>query len=140
MHRIETMANPAGHREDLLGLYDSVGWGRYTEDPQALLAALEGSAHVVAAWEGEQLAGLARVISDGQVICYVQDLLIHPAHQRRGLGMQLLKSVLEPFAHVRQKVLLADDDPALAAFYQAAGFHRAGQSPAGATECFVLID
>ncbi len=77
---------------------------------------------VCGAWDGGELVGLVRVVSDGHTIMYLQDILIHPEHQRRGLGRALAERVLERYAHVRQKVLLTDDRPEQHAFYEALGF------------------
>lgn len=109
-------------REQVVALYDSVGWSAYTSAPDALMRALEGSSMVCGAWDGGELVGLVRVVSDGHTIMYLQDILIHPEHQRRGLGRALAERVLERYAHVRQKVLLTDDRPEQRAFYEALGF------------------
>lgn len=75
-------------------VYDAVAWSAYTKEPDNLAAAL----------------GLARVISDGHSICYLQDVLVDPKFQRTGLGRDLAQYVLAPYAHVRQKVLLTDTE------------------------------
>ena len=41
---------------------------------------------------------------------YLQDILVRPEHQRTGVGRQLLAVCLERYSHVRQKVLLTDDE------------------------------
>ena len=111
-------------------LYDAVGWTAYTDSPQTLAAALAGSTRVAVAWKDAELVGLARVISDGHSICYLQDILVDPRHQRTGLGRQLAELVLAPFAHVRQKVLLTDTEPGQKAFYEALGYRQAGGNAA----------
>lgn len=111
--------------EALTALYDSVGWGAYTRDPESLLRAVRGSSYVVGAWYGDELIGLVRALSDGEVICYVQDILIHPDWQRRGIGRALMSDCLDHFAQVRQVVLLTDDEERQHAFYEAMGFKNA---------------
>ena len=50
-----------------------------------LAAAILGSSFVVTARaDGGALVGLARAVSDEQTICYLQDVLVHPAWRRRG--------------------------------------------------------
>ena len=80
--------------------------------------------------EGE-LVGLARVISDGYSICYLQDILVDPRHQRAGLGRSLVEHVLAPYAHVRQKVLLTDTEPGQKDFYESPGYQQAGMTDDG---------
>jgi GNAT superfamily N-acetyltransferase len=108
--------------DELIALYDAVGWNVYTKKPDALLAAIAGSASVVIARENGALIGLARAVSDGASVCYLQDILVHPDRQRSGVGRELVRRILEPYAHVRQKVLLTDDDPAQRSFYESLGF------------------
>ena len=109
-------------REDLVDLYRSVEWTEYTKDPQLLTRAVESSLFVVSAYHEDRLVGLARVVGDGLTIVYLQDLLVSPAHQRRGIGRELFRRAFEPFQAVRQKVLMTDNDYAQLAFYSSLGF------------------
>ncbi|MGQ7352971.1 GNAT family N-acetyltransferase [Quadrisphaera oryzae] len=122
---------------EVVDLYRAVGWSAYADDPAQLAAALAGSTRVVVARRDEQLAGLARVVSDGVSIVYLQDLLVHPDHQRRGVGTALVRAVLRPFGGVRQQVLLTDDEPGQRAFYASLGFTQAGEAPYGSLRSFV---
>ena len=108
--------------DELVGLYDSVGWTAYTRAPAQLLTSVRGSHRVAAARSGGELVGLARTISDGVTIVYLQDVLVRPEAHRRGLGTRLVRTVLDADPHVRQRVLLTDDEPAQRAFYTALGF------------------
>lgn len=109
----------------LVRLYNSVGWSAYTADPTALHAGVEHSLRVATAWTEEgDLIGLARVVGDGHTIAYLQDVLVHPSWQRTGVGKWLVQEVFGPYAHVRQQVLLTDDDPAQRSFYESMGFRE----------------
>jgi GNAT superfamily N-acetyltransferase len=121
-------------------LYRSVGWSVYADDPVTLSAALDGSSCVAAAWNDQQLIGLARVISDGATIWYLQDVVVRPAAQRRGVGRALVAAVLEPYASVRQKVLLTDEEPGLRAFYESLGFAETREFRDGSLRAFVRFD
>jgi ribosomal protein S18 acetylase RimI-like enzyme len=108
---------------DLVSLYSSVGWTAYTDRPEWLQLAVETSDHVVTAWtEDGELVGLARAISDDDSIFYLQDILVHPDHQRQGIGRRLLDDCVKRYAHVRQKVLLTDDAEGAGGLYVKAGF------------------
>ena len=110
---------------EALDLYDAVGWSAYTQEPETLERALTGSRHVVTARRAGELLGLARVIGDGATIAYLQDVLVRPGAQRRGIGRRLVEEVFAPFDTVRQQVLLTDAEPAQRAFYEALGFVEA---------------
>lgn len=109
-------------REELLDLYDAVGWSAYTRHPDVLEQALSGSTTVVTARREGRLVGLARALSDGATICYVQDILVRPEEQRHGVGRLLVRRVLDRHADVRQRVLVTDAEPGQRAFYESLGF------------------
>ncbi|WP_234009128.1 GNAT family N-acetyltransferase [Deinococcus sp. NW-56] len=110
---------------ELLSLYASVGWTSYTRDPEALARALRQSGFVWTARDGASvLIGLVRGVTDDVSILYVQDLLVRPEWQRRGVGRALMEAVLERYAHVMQTVLLTDNRPDQLAFYRSLGFHN----------------
>ncbi|MDN6029387.1 MAG: GNAT family N-acetyltransferase [Lactobacillus sp.] len=66
--------------------------------------------------------GLVRTVGDNQTILYVQDILVDPHYQRRGIGMNLMKQVMAKHQNIRQKVLLTDDTVATRSFYRKCGF------------------
>ncbi|MBT2550427.1 GNAT family N-acetyltransferase [Arthrobacter sp. ISL-65] len=108
---------------EVLSLYESVGWSAYTRDRELLIRAIRSSSFVVTARnDGGGLVGLARVVSDDATICFLQDILVRPAFQKEGVGRALLEHVLARYQHVRQTVLITDDEPGQRAFYEAMGF------------------
>ena len=125
---------------ELIGLYDAVGWSAYTNSPDTLLAAIQGSHMVAVALSGNQLVGLARSISDGASICYLQDILVHPDHHRAGIGRGLAELIFAQYPGVRQKVLLTDDEPGQKAFYESLGMTQASEFPSGEMRAFVKFD
>ncbi len=136
-HEIVITADDRPSREELVGLYDAVGWSTYTTDPDVLEAAIEGSTHVVTARYSDDLLGLARVISDGATIAYLQDVLVRPELQREGVGKALVDAAMAPFTHVRQQVLLTDDEPGQRAFYESLGYAEIRDHGEGRLRAFV---
>lgn len=124
-------------RQQILSLYDSVGWSAYTNHPEVLLQALANSTFAVYAYDQQhQLAGLIRVISDNATICYVQDILVRPSAQRSGIGRALFDAVLQKFQHVRQLVLITDDMPQQRAFYESMGLTEGAEFEHGVIRVF----
>lgn len=108
--------------DSVLELYESVGWLAYTNKPDQLKAALIGSSLVLTYKVQGKLIGLARCISDGESICYIQDILIHPEQQRSGIGSSLVIQILSEFKDVRQIVLMTDSEEKQLKFYEKLGF------------------
>ena len=109
---------------EILHLYASVGWTAYTDHPEVLQKGFENSMLTLAAYEGEQLLGLIRTVGDGHTIVFVQDILVFPAYQRKGIGTALLQAILDRYSHVRQIELATDNIPKTIAFYQSMGFRE----------------
>ena len=130
-------SNTPPSRREMLALYNSVGWSAYTNAPERLVCSVLNSSHVVCARQTGVLVGLARVVSDFGTLAYLQDVLVDPGMQRRGIGAELVARVLEPFADVRQTVLLTDADPNLTAFYTSLGFSEAAPSAEAAVRAFL---
>lgn len=113
-------------QDELVRLYDAVGWSKYTAEPPRLKAAIDASFHVFAARDKTgRLVGLIRTVSDGVSIAYIQDVLVHPEVQRSGVGLALMRQVLDAVSELRQVVLLTDAEPGQRAFYEACGFTEA---------------
>lgn len=113
--------------KQLINLYQSVGWTSYTERPELLQQAVHNSLYVLGAFNHDQLIGLIRVVGDGLTIIYIQDLLVLPAYQNKGIGSTLINKVRKEFRHVRQQVLLTMEEPETRAFYEKNGFSSCDQ-------------
>ena len=103
-------------------LYTEVGWTAYTQNMPALKQGFENSLLSLAAYENGELLGIVRAVGDGFTVVLVQDLLVFPKEQRRGVGTALLKAVLDRYPNVRQIELTTDNTPQTVAFYTSLGF------------------
>ena len=110
--------------EEILRLYTSVGWSAYTRQPQVLHQGFGNSLLTLAAYEDQTLLGIIRCVGDGYTIVLIQDILVFPEHQRKGIGTALVKVILERYAHVRQIQLATDNTPKTVAFYRSLGFRE----------------
>ena len=107
--------------EEVLSLYQSVGWTIYASDPEKLRRAFEKSLYVLGAYDGDILVGILRAVGDGDTVVFLQDILVRPEKQGRGIGRRLMAEFFRKFADVRQIQLLTDDIPATVGFYRAVG-------------------
>ena len=110
--------------QEILPLYASVGWTAYTDHPEQLRKGFENSMLTLAAYENEQLLGIIRTVGDGHTIVFVQDILVFPEYQRKGVGSALLQAILDRYSHVRQIELATDNTPKTIAFYKSMGFRE----------------
>ncbi len=109
---------------EILRLYAAVGWTAYTQDAESLRRGYEHSLLVLGAYEGEELLGIIRAVGDGATIVFVQDILVYPEQQRKGIGSALLQAVLDRYAGVRQIELVTDNTEKTVAFYKSMGFRE----------------
>ena len=107
---------------EILGLYTSVGWTNYTDNPEMLRNAYLNSLNIYGAYVDDKLIGIIRVVGDGYSVIFIQDLLVHPEFQRKGVGTLLLKKVLCEYDSVYQKHLMTEDTEKTILFYKSLGF------------------
>ena len=115
--------NDAISFEEILPLYEAVGWSNYTSNPTMLQNALEHSLFLISARnEDGKLIGFLRAVGDGYSILYIQDIIVLPDYHRQGIGTQLLRQTLKHFQEVYQIILTTDSEVKTIAFYEANGF------------------
>ena len=108
--------------EDVLHLYQAVGWTNYTHQPEMLEQALSHSLVVYLAFDGEKIVGLIRLVGDGFSSVFVQDLIVLPSYQRQGIGSSLMKEALEDFKEAYQVQLATEQTEKNMGFYRSMGF------------------
>ena len=72
--------------------------------------------------EGGMLIGAGRAVADGIDVSYLADIAVHPDHQGRGLGKEIVSRLRELSRHHRKIILYAA--PGKDAFYLKLGFKR----------------
>ena len=108
--------------EDILHLYQAVGWTNYTNQPQMLEQALSHSLVIYLALDDDAVVGLIRLIGDGFSSVFVQDLIVLPSYQRQGIGSALMKEALEDYKEVYQVQLATEQTEKNVGFYRSMGF------------------
>ena len=108
--------------EDVLHLYQAVGWTNYTHQPQMLEQALSHSLAIYLALDGDAVVGLIRLVGDGFSSVFVQDLIVLPTYQSQGIGSRLMKQALGDFKDTYQVQLVTDQTEKTLGFYHSLGF------------------
>ena len=107
---------------DVLHLYQAVGWTNYTNQPQMLEKALSHSLATYLARDDEEIVGLVRLVGDGFSSVFVQDLIVLPSYQRQGIGSNLMKEALADYKDAYQIQLVTEQTEKTLGFYRSLGF------------------
>ena len=108
--------------DDVLYLYQAVGWTNYTNQPQMLEQALSHSLATYLARDGEKIVGLVRLVGDGFSSVFVQDLIVLPSYQRQGIGSFMMKQALADYKDAYQVQLATEQTEKTLEFYRSLGF------------------
>lgn len=82
-----------------LDLRRSVDWKPLTEEQAK--KAIDGSLITVVAYDGDKPVGMGRIVGDGAVICYIQDLIVIPEYQGTGVGQMIMESLIDYVEELR---------------------------------------
>lgn len=78
--------------EEYLTLRKLVGWKELTKQ-QACTALANCLYKIKAVDEAGNVVGMGRVVGDGAVICYIQDLIVVPQVQAQGIGSMMIEKL-----------------------------------------------
>jgi GNAT superfamily N-acetyltransferase len=73
-------------------LREAVGWE--TMDPKPTKKGLQNSIYSVCVYRGNNLVGYGRVIGDGAIHFYIQDVMVLPEHQGNGIGTWIMNYIM----------------------------------------------
>ena len=114
--------------DTVIDLYRASTLGeRRPVDDRAIVASMLAHANlVITAWDGAQLVGIARSLTDFLYVAYLADLAVRDSHQRRGIGLTLMRKTREQMGPRSSIVLLAA--PKAAGYYPHLGFTQHGSA------------
>ena len=97
----------------------TLGERRPVDDRERMAAMLRHANLVVTAWDGDQLVGISRALSDFSFVTYLSDLAVRASHQKQGIGKELIRRTQ---AAAKQAKLLLLAAPAAEKYYPHIGF------------------
>ena len=98
----------------------SLGARRPLAEAERIDAMLQNADLLISAWDDDRLVGIARAVTDYAYCCYLSDLAVDEAWQRRGIGQGLL-ATLKQALHPQCKIILLAA-PQAADYYPHIGF------------------
>lgn len=75
--------------EEYKYLCDSVGWTNYMNFEVAETS-LKHSIHCITVNDNEKMIGMGRIVGDGSIYFYIQDIVVHPDYQKYGIGKEIM--------------------------------------------------
>lgn len=90
IHYAHTRAITTGEFIDLLRR-STLAERRPVDDPSCIEEMLRHGNLLCTAWDGDKLVGVARSVTDFAYCCYLSDLAVDQAYQKRGIGKELIR-------------------------------------------------
>ncbi len=77
----------------------TLGERRPLENVSVMEAMIRNANLIITAWDGDQLVGISRSLTDFAYVAYLADLAVHSDYQKMGIGTELIsqtRAALEP--------------------------------------------
>ena len=117
--RLRYIENPEVGAEEIAALRGMVGWDARKEKMEKII----GCTYMTAAcYDKDIMVGFVDVLSDGIDDALIRSLIVHPGYQRSGIGLELMKIVIERLKADHVKTINVLFEPELISFYRKAGF------------------
>lgn len=105
--------------KDLSDLREAVGWNRMEDEYSNPLMT---SYYHIAVYEDGKLVGYIDSVSNGVTDAYIQDLMVHPDYQGKGLGTELMNQMIAYLKENRIYIISVVFEESLKPFYDRFGF------------------
>ena len=108
--------------DEVIELYraSTLGERRPIDDHERMRQMIGNANLVITAWDGEQLVGISRSLTDFSYVTYLSDLAVRLSHQRHGIGKELIRRTKEESGSQAAIVLLSA--PKAVDYYPHVGF------------------
>ena len=113
------VCNEAVSVKELADLRESIGWNRMENEYKNSLLT---SYYHIAVYEKEVLIGYIDCVSNGVTDAYIQDLMVHPDYQRRGIGTELMTIMISYLKQKHIYMISVVFEENLKPFYEKFGF------------------
>lgn len=91
-----TLSSSRPGTTEFIAMHAACGWGEISEDMAQ--RALGQAVATVTAHDGDSLVGFGRVVGDGALYFYLQDIIVAPSHRGQGVADAILTRLLDEIA------------------------------------------
>ncbi|TVX93625.1 GNAT family N-acetyltransferase [Paenibacillus agilis] len=74
-------------------LWEAVGWGNVNIDMTE--RSIDNSVYAVVVISDDQVVGMGRIVGDGAMYYYIQDVAVLPDYQKLGIGQQIVDKLMQ---------------------------------------------
>ena len=120
--KIQFKINAKVSAEDVITVFKSSDIVRPVEDIKRIQAMLDNSNLIITAWDGIELIGIARSVTDYHYCCYLSDLAVKKEYQKTGIGKTLIELTQNTIGE-QTMLLLLSAAPAME-YYPKVGFDK----------------
>ena len=92
MHTNYTVKESPPSAEDFTSLRKLIGWSNPCLS--VVQKSIDASLFWATIYLDNNLVGCGRVVGDGAMYFYIQDVTIHPEHQNKGLGSKIMNTLI----------------------------------------------
>src|SRR5690348_11982995 len=87
--------NVSLNSEEVSGVFKKSGIKRPVDNLERIQRMLDHADVTVSAWYGPLIVGVARAITDYSYCCYLSDLAVDTAYQKKGIGKEMVRILRE---------------------------------------------
>ena len=98
----------------------TLGERRPVDDRDCMEGMISNSNLIVSAWDGENLVGISRCMTDFHYACYLSDLAVNEIYQKSGVGKELQRLTQNQLGPKCKLILISA--PAANSYYEHVGF------------------
>lgn len=119
---IEYKINAPLQASEVADVFKKSGINRPVDNLVLIQKMIDNADVIISAWDGENLVGIARAITDFCYCCYLSDLAVDKECQKMGIGKTLVEQLREYIGEEVSLLLLSA--PTAMDYYPRIGFNK----------------
>ena len=120
--KIQFKINTKVSAQSVIEVFKSSGIIRPVDNIQRIQTMLDNANLIITAWDGIELIGIARSLTDYSFCCYLSDLAVKKQYQKSGIGKTLIEITQDTIGE-QTMLLLLSSIPAME-YYPKVGFTK----------------